>query len=57
MNLLITPGTFVHQMCDMSYGYGDGVFIAGPTNENTMLAMNTMSYGYGDGVFLVWLYY
>lgn len=57
MNLLITPGTFVHQLQYTPYLSADGLALCGPTNENSVIAMNTCAYLGGDGLALYWMYY
>ena len=57
MQVIIQPGTFIHQQVYMPYMHLNGVFIEGPTNENTMLNMNCMTYMHLDGVFVRWMYF
>lgn len=57
MNVLITPGTFIHQMVYMEDFHLDGVFVEGPTNENSILDNNCMTDMHLNGVFVRWMYW
>lgn len=59
MNIVITPGSFIHQTTYMQFANPNGtVFVCGPSNENTMITMNTMTYASPSGsVFVTWMYF
>jgi hypothetical protein len=55
--MIIQPGSFIHQLQYMPYMSTSGVAIYGPTNENSMITMNTMGFMSSDGVALYWMYF